>query len=36
MPRFPIVSRDAVPKDQVDAFDAIVFSRGGVVPSLDP
>jgi len=36
MPRFPIVSRDAVPRDQVDAFDAIVFSRGGVVPEFGP
>ena len=36
MPRFPIVSRDAVPKDQVDAFDAIVSSRGGVVPEFGP
>ena len=36
MPRFPIVSLDAVPKDQVDAFDAIVSSRGGVVPEFGP
>ena len=36
MPRFPIVSRDAVPKDQVDAFDAIVSSRGGGVPEFGP
>ena len=31
MPRFPMVSRDAVPQDQVDAFDALVSARGGVV-----
>ena len=36
MPRFPIASRDAVPQDQVDAFDAIVSSRGGVVPEFGP
>ena len=36
MPRFPIASRDAVPKDQVDAFDAIVSSRSGVVPEFGP
>ena len=36
MPRFSIASRDAVPKDQVDAFDAIVSSRGGVVPEFGP
>ena len=28
MPRFPMASRDAVPQDQVDAFDAMVSSRG--------
>ena len=36
MPRFSIASRDVVPKDQVDAFDAIVSSRGGVVPEFGP
>ena len=36
MPRFPTASRDAVPQDQVDAFDAIVASRGGLYPNLDP
>ena len=36
MPRFPIASRDAVPPEQVDAFDAIVSARGGVVPEFGP
>lgn len=36
MLRFPIASRDAVPQDQVDAFDALVSSRGGVVPEFGP
>ena len=36
MPRFPMASRDAVPHDQVDAFDSIVSSRGGVVPEFGP
>ena len=36
MPRFPMASSDAVPHDQVDAFDSIVSSRGGVVPEFGP
>ena len=36
MPRFPIASRDAVPPEQVDAFDAIVSARGGEVPEFGP
>ena len=36
MPRFPIASREKVPKDQVDAFDAIVSARSGVVPEFGP
>lgn len=36
MPRFPIASRDAIPHDQVNAFDSIVSSRGGVVPEFGP
>ena len=36
MPRFPMASRDAVPQDQVDAFDALVSARGGVVPEFGP
>ena len=36
MPRFPIASRDNVPQDQVDAFDAIVSVRSGVVPEFGP
>ena len=36
MPRFPIASRDAVPPEQTDAFDAIVSARGGDVPELGP
>ena len=36
MPRFPIASRDNVPQDQVDAFDAIVSARSGVVPEFGP
>ena len=36
MPRFPIASRDAVPHDQVNAFDSIVSSRDGVVPEFGP
>ena len=32
MPRFPIASPDAVPQDQVDTFDAIMSSQGGVGP----
>ena len=36
MSRFPTASRDAVPQDQVDAFDAIVSSRGGVVSEFGP
>ena len=36
MTRFPTASRDAVPQDQVDAFDAIVASRGGVVSEFGP
>ena len=33
MPRFPTASRDAVPQDQVAAFES---SRGWVVPELGP
>ena len=36
MPRFPIASREKVPQDQVDAFDAIVSARGGGVPEFGP
>ena len=36
MPRFPIASRENVPQDQVDAFDAIVSARGGGVPEFGP
>ena len=36
MPRFSTASRDAVPQDQIDACDAIVSSRGGLYPNLDP
>ena len=36
MPRFPIASRDAVPQEQVEAFDAMVSSRDGVVPEFGP
>ena len=36
MPRFPIASREKVPQDQVDAFDAIVSVRSGVVPEFGP
>ena len=36
MPRFPIASREAVPQDQVAAFDSIVSSRGGEVPEFGP
>ena len=34
MPRFPMASRDTVPQDQVDAFDAITANiRGRDVPA---
>ncbi|MCY4417694.1 MAG: hypothetical protein OXE87_15495 [Chloroflexi bacterium] len=36
MPRFPRASRDSVPQEQVEAFDAMVASRGGVVPEMGP
>ncbi len=36
MPRFPIASREAVPQDQVAAFDSIVSSSGGEVPEFGP
>ena len=36
MPRFPIASRDAIPQEQVAAFDAIVSARGGEVPEFGP
>ena len=36
MPRFPTANRDSVPQEQVAAFDAIVSSRGGVVPEMGP
>ena len=36
MPRFPAASRDSVPQEQVEAFDAIVALRNGVVPEQGP
>ena len=36
MPRFPAANRESVPQEQVDAFDAIVSARGGVVPEQGP
>ena len=36
MPRFPTASREKVPQQQVQAFDAIVSTRGGVIPEVGP
>ena len=36
MPRFAVASGDVVPQDQVDAFVAMVSSRGGEVPEFGP
>ena len=36
MPRFPTASREKVPQEQVQAFDAIVSARGGVIPEVGP
>ena len=36
MPRFPAASRDSVPPEQLDAFDAIVSSRNNDVPVFGP
>ena len=36
MPRFPPASREKVPQEQVQAFDAIVSARGCVIPEVGP
>ena len=36
MPRFPAADRASVPQEQLAAFDALVASRGNVVPEMGP